>query len=500
MRRLPPRLVVVSGLLVLGVAVGQATTTAPALPDLSAAELTAAVQGASAVCPDLQQTGGQSTRVAVGLAPDPAEESPAPNPPDATTVQRLVVGDGEPAELPLTGPGQAVTDLGATVGEAAYAVSARGPAAGGLTAVATTESAAGLASTPCLPARTDSWLLGGGAAVGDTAVLVLANPDPVEAAVDLTVLSAEGGSDGRAGRGLQVPAGGRLLVPLDELAPGRSVLAVRVQTSRGRVAAALRHTRVSGAIARGLDLAAVSGGPASELVVPGLPAGPGGRAVLLANPGDVDVVTRLELTTGAGQFVPEGVAALTVPARSTVLADLSEPLAATPAAVRVSSTGGPVLAAGVAEDAGAGEGGEVRDFTYVAAVPPLTRPALLPDLPVDGVTTTTLLLSAVSSDAVVDVELLGVVGGPDVPAATRRVEVPGGRTVALVLPSLLAPDFRGRVVVVLRPAGVGAPVHASLVRSARPVAGPRLAVVGLRGGLPPAAQPAVVRDPAVGAG
>jgi len=495
---------VVAGLLALGLAVGQGLPSGPPAP--AALERTP-VEGGSAVCPDLRQADGQATRVAVGLAPgDDHDVGDTGDRTDdgATTVERQVVGAGDLTALPLTAAGQAAPDLGATVDDAAYAVSARGPAAAGLTAVATTEAGAGpergLASAPCLPARTETWLLGPGAGVGDTSVLVLANPDPVEAAVDVTVLSAEGAPDARQGRGLRVPAGGRTLVPLDELAPDRTALAVRVSATRGRVAAALRHSRVSGGLSRGLDLAAASTGPSTELVVPGLPAGPGGRVVLLANPADVDVVVAVELTTGDGQFVPDGLGALVVPARSTVVADVSEVLAATPAAVRVTSTGGPVLAAGIAEDAGPGESGEVRDFAYVAAVPALSGPALLPDLPVDGATGTTLLLSAVSGDAVVDVELLAVVDGQDPAATPRRVEVPGGRTVAVALTGLVAAEFRGRVAAVVTPDPVGAPVHASLVRAARPATGPLLTVVALLGSRPDGVRPRVVRDPAVGAG
>jgi hypothetical protein len=168
--------------------------------------------------------------------------------------------------------------------------------------------------------------------------------------------------------------------------------------------------------------------------------------------------------------------------------------------VQVSSTGGPVLAAGVVEDAAPAEGGEVTDLAYVAAVPALTAPALLPDLPLDGATGSTLLLSAMQGGAVVDVELLPVAGGQDPRGPARRVEVPAGRTVAGPLPPLARPDFRGRVAVVVRPDPIGAPVHASLVRLARPAEGPLLTVVALRGPLPDASRPRVVRDPGAATG
>lgn len=495
MTRPPLRLGVVVGLLVVATAVGSLVSSADAptsTPDL------VPVERAGAVCPDLRQGASTTTAVAVGLAPA-ARDATAGSP---TTVERTVVGTEDSDDLPLDTGGDVVVDLGLRVDDAGYAVEARGGAAAGLTAVATSLSVAGptrgLASAPCLPAGTSTWLLGGGATVGDTSELVLVNPEPVEAAVDVMVLSAEGVPDARRGRGLQVPAGGRTVVPLDTLAPDRSSLAVRVQATRGRVAAALRHSRVDGATPAGLDFAAVSTGPAEQLVVPALPAGPGSRGVLLANPGETAVTVEVEVTTGDGQFVPEGLSAVEVPAESTRVADLTSALAATPAAVRVTGSGGAVVAAGVVVDTAPGDGGPVQDFAYVAAVPPLTAPAVLPDVLVDGGTGSTLLLSAVRGDAVVDVELVAVSGGQDPDAPPRRVEVPGGSTVAVDLTAVLAPEFRGRVAVVVRPDPVGAPVHASHISSARPPGGPLLAAVALRGSRPDVERPQVVRDPAVG--
>lgn len=492
MRRPPLRLAVVAGLLALGTGVGQALTSTPAA---SPAGEPVSVVGAAVVCPDVRQPeGGGSTRVAVGL-------TPAGGSADGTaTVTTRVVGTGDGGELPLTAPGEAVPGLGSSIQDGALAVTADGDAAGGLTAVQTAElqvgAERGLATTACLPARTDGWLLGGGATVGESSVLVLVNPDPVEAAVDVTVLSAEGEADRRPGRGLRVPAEGRLLVPLEDLAPDRSATAVRVQATRGRVASALRHSRAQGATADGLDYAAPSAGPQDELVVPALPAGPGGRAVLVANPGDTDVVVQLELTAADGQFVPDGLAEVAVPALSTVTVAVTGELAANPAAVRVTSTGGPVLAAGVLSQSGAGD---VREFAYLAAVPGLTTPALVADVPVDGSTTSVLLLSAAGGDAVVDVEAGPVVGGQDV-AGTRRVEVPGGRTVAVPLGELLPPAFLGRTAVLVRPDPLGAPVHASVVRTADLPDGPLVTALSLRGALPAVERPRVVRDPAIGAG
>jgi len=496
-RRPPLRLAVVVGLLALGTGVGQAVLATPVAPPVAEP---VPVVGAGVVCPDVRQPAeGGSTRVAVGLSPAGGGADDGDRTAAEATVTTRPVGTGRGGELPLSASGQVVPGLAGSVEDGALAVTATGRAAAGLTAVQTADVPAGagrgLASAACLPAGTDGWLLGGGATVGESSVLVLVNPDPVEAAVDVTVLSAEGEADRRPGRGLRVPADGRLLVPLEDLAPDRSATAVRVQATRGRVASALRHRREQGATAGGLAYAAPLPGPQDELVVPALPAGPGGRAVLVANPGELDVVVQVELTAADGQFVPAGLAEVAVPPLTTVTVALTGELAAGPAAVRVSSTGGPVLAAGVLSQSGAGAG----DFAYLAAVPALSTPALVADLPVDGSTTSVLLLSAVSGDAVVDVEVGPVVGGQDV-TGSRRVEVPGGRTVAVALGGLLPPTFRGRAAVVVRPDPLSAPAHACVIRTAARPEGPLVTALSLRGALPEVERPRVVRDPAVGAG
>lgn len=502
----PVRLLVVAGLLVVGTAVGSALPAPAGLGTAARPAPAVPVVGAQLVCPDVRQLpGATSTGVAVGSAPA-AGSAPG----EGVLSVREVTPDAAATTLPST-TGQPRTGLGLEVADGALALRADGVPAAGLTAVQSTETVAGaergLALLACPPVRTDGWLLGGAAGAGQSGVLVLVNPDPVPAVVDLTVLSAEGPTEPRAGRGLQVPPSGRTLVPLDTLAPGRTALAVRVLAGRGRVAAGLRLVRADGAVPGGLAWAAPSPGPAGQVVVPALPAGPGPRAVLVANPGEADVVVQVELTTGDGQFVPEGLAEVVVPARSTVPVDLSSPLAATPAAVRVTATGGPVLAAGVVEDVGQSPtapdpatpaGSAVRDVAYLASAPALSGPALLPEVPVDGDTSNVVLLAALDGDAVVDLSVRPVEGGPAV-EVERRVEVPGGRAVPVDVGQLLPPGLRGAVSVVVR-ADAGAPVHASVVRRASPPEGPLLGALSLQGSRPALQRPRVVRDPAVGAG
>ena len=492
MTRLPVRLLTVVAVLAVGTAVGQGLTTAqPAV--LSPRQVP--VVGAGAVCPDLRSAAGVSSNVAVGLAGavDPAAVA-------GTAVSAGALGGAAPAALPVPGGGAVAAGLGSDVSDGALSVRAAGPGAAGLAAVLTTQASAGavrgLASVPCAAPSTDVWLVGGGTVAGESSTLVVANLDAQPAVVDVTVVGAEGPADDRPGRGVGVPARGRVAVPLDTLAPDRSVLALHVHAVRGRVAAAVRHERSDGVVPHGVAYAAPSAPPAGVVQVPALPAGPGYRAVEVANPGDADVQMQVSITTAQGQFVPEGMSSVPVRAGTTVRVDLSAALAATPAAVQVTATGGPVLAAGFVEEVGAGD---VRDLTYVAPAAALAAPALLPDVTL-GAAEQTLLLSAPTGDAVVEIDVVHVAGGPAVAAPPRRIDVPGGRTVAVTVASLLPTGTTGRVGVVVRPDRRASRVLADLVVLAAPADGPLLTSLSPVPAAQEAAQPVVVRDPAVGAG
>lgn len=497
MSRPPLPLVLVAGLLSLVVAAGQGLPAAPTAGAEPTEAAPAPVVGAHAVCPDLQGAPGTaSSTVSVGVASaaDGATGQAAPGRIDG---RALTGGDG--AALPIQAPGQVVADLAAGLSDDAYLVQADGALAGGLVVQQTTRAGGGtergLSTVRCESARTDAWYAGGGTTVGETSTLVLVNPDDAPAVVDVALWSAEGPVEARPGRSLSVPPGERRVVELDTLAPDRSQLAVRVQATRGRVASSLRHERFDGLVPRGAEAVPRTSPPAELVVVPGVPAGPGERRLQVTNPGADDVVVAVELTAGDGQFVPAGLDAVDVPAGSTVGLDLGPELV-TPAAVTVRSAGGPVLAVALVVEQPAA--GELRELAYVAAAPPLDGPAVLPDVTVGPEGDQVLLLSALTGDAVVDVETLPVVGAPALSAPARRVEAPGGRTVALPLSTLLPAGTVGRTAVQVRPGALSSPVHAGSVTLLQAPDGPLVTATALSGAQRQVPRPEVLRDPAVG--
>ena len=384
------RLGAVSVVLAAGTALGHATAAAP--PGAST-PAPLPVVAATAVCPDAGRPATTVTASAPGAQ----------------------VGGGS-----LGAPHAAVPPVLRDLPDGAHVVTARGEGAGALVVEQRTRTTTGpgraAAALLCPAPSPSSWFVGGATVVGASSDLVLVNVEHTPAVVDVRVWTAGGPADPRPGRGVAVPAGGRVLVPLDRLAPDRDLLAVHVGAVRGRVASALRVTRADGRTPLGTDWVPQAPPPARELVVAGLAAGPGARTALVTNPGEDDAVVRLELATGDGTYVPDGAEAVLVPAGTSVAVDLSAPLAATPAALRVISDGPPVLAGALLVDGT----GAARDVAWAAAVPALDAPALLADVAPER---DVLLLSALDGDATVEVDS----------GERRRVDVASGTTVALPL-------------------------------------------------------------------
>ena len=340
-------------------------------------------------------------------------------------------------------------------------------------------TARGLEAVRCATATTSAWFVGGGTTVGQTSELVLVNPDPTPAVVAVRLWSATGPVDPRPGRALRVPARGEVSVPLDRLAPDRDLLALHVAASRGRVAAYVQHVRTHGATPVGVAQVPSVAAPDRDVVVAGLPAGPGRRALVLANPAAHDVAARLQLTTPDGQLAP---VEIDVPAGTSVAHELADQLQGAPAAARITSSPGPVLAAVLVEDAAATE----RDFAWAGAGQPVAGRALLPPLPPPG--EQALVVTALEQDSVVDVVQAGAPPGAAA-APGRRTRIAAATTVELDVTALgLSAGLE------VRP--VGGRVHAA--RVLRSGSGAGIAVLPVVS--PPEAvlRPAVVADPLLG--
>jgi hypothetical protein len=198
----------------------------------------------------------------------------------------------------------------------------------------------------------------------------------------------------------------------------------------------------------------------------------------------------LELTTADGQFVPEGLEAIAVPAGTSVAVDLSEQLADTAAAMRVRSDGPPVLAGALVVDRQEGPG---REIAFSSAVPPLSAPTTLADVRLSPPTEVTLLLSALDGDAAVEVVPLAAPG--ELPAPVR-VQVPAATTVAVRLSRFLPPGSTGSLGFEVRP--LSGAVHAARYSRERGSRGPLTTLLPLVPARLEVQRPPVVADAGAG--
>ncbi|MCW2622995.1 MAG: hypothetical protein JWL64_2597 [Frankiales bacterium] len=480
--------VLVLAALLVTAAVTRPDRAAPA--DASAVERVPVV-GATAVCPDLRQDRGITTSVSVGAVPGVVGDRT----PGQLTAGALGAA-GPPPPLPVAEAGQVLAGLGAGVALDAFVATARGPLAAGLEVEQLGRGQGverGLLGMRCGSPATDQWLIGGATTAGNDALLILVNTDATPAVVDVQLLHDLGASDPRPGRGLVVPAHGRLLVSLNLLAPDRTDIATHVVATRGRVAAGVLHRKVDGAIPQGIDWAARSPGPAPVVIVPGLPSGPGSRQVIVTNPNDQSLRASVQVTTEDGQFVPPGLEAVEIPAGTSVAVDLSEPLAETSGAVRITSDGGPVVAAGVV----VAQWSPVQEFSYTSSGVALDGPALLTEVTLDRQSQHYLLLSAPEGDAAVTVTAFPTLGATLARlAAPKTLRVAGGTTQVLALATFLPPGSQARLAVEVRPDPGAGPVYASAYLSSPDAAGPRETMLTLRSAAQEVERPAVLADPA----
>ncbi|MGH8777303.1 MAG: DUF5719 family protein [Jiangellaceae bacterium] len=375
--------------------------------------------------------------------PDGAEVPPV-------VVQPLVGTEAEPSTLlSATAVGTLATAEVDAADATAYAVRGTGVLAPGLAAeqsmLAQGPDFRGLVTAHCAAPAREHWFVGASGEVGRRGRLVLSNPTPVAAVVDVSVWDESGPVDAPATADVAVPAQGQEILLLDALDADAQQIGVRVTASRGRVAAALEVRETADLDPQGVSFVPAAAEPATDIVVPGVP-GHGQRLLRVLAPGDRDAIVSLRLLGPDGPFSPVDQDVLTVTAGTVLEVAITE--AAGEAAVSVSlSSDVPVTAAVRVVDA---PSDALPDLAYTAATAPLsgTASALLGRIGSD--LTTRLLVSTVGGmPARVAVRTLAVDGTV---AAEQTVDVPGGSTVPVALE---LPEGASWATIVVEPAEPG---------------------------------------------
>lgn len=128
----------------------------------------------------------------------------------------------------------------------------------------------GLLGAPCLRPRSEFWFVGGSAAVGREALLVLTNPSQVDATVDLEIYTESGISHSAGLTGISVAAGKTEVLPLAAFVFRADSLAVHVLSHGGSITALIQQKAIRGLGASGADYIAPTIDSSTGAVLPGI--------------------------------------------------------------------------------------------------------------------------------------------------------------------------------------------------------------------------------------
>lgn len=287
----------------------------------------------------------------------------------------------------------------------------------------------GLASTACAPAASDFWFVGGGAVAGRVTRVVLVNPDVTSAIVDVIIHGPEGEIETPTTRGLVVPGQDRLIVRLDEVAPGINGTAFHVIARSGRVGASVNDQQRVGLDVVGTDWIPAAAEPATTVYVPGILAGDGARVLSVVSTSDNDAIVTVRVLAQDGSYQPFERNSIIVPAGAVTTLDMTPALPSTPDGVLPATlelTSDQPIVVGMRQFFG---GSNVQnEASFTAGAQPFTGPSAVTGLPVRAATDVKLQIAAPSTSVEVDVTMLPFRGGKEVAEPTEpvRVSVPAG--------------------------------------------------------------------------
>ncbi len=199
--------------------------------------------------------------------------------------------------------------------------------------------------TSCGSPRASWWFTGAGANPAHRSRLVIFNPRPGPAVVDVSVYGNQGAVSGAGLRGVSVKSGERRVLELADVSPTDGNLAVHVQVSRGLVVAAVEDQTLDVLDPKAEPAAEYlpdQHAPATHLVLNGLPppsavdtalqvpnlpqALRDGAGLVLANPGGTAAVVQVRFSDVNGTRLPRGLDKQTVPPRSVITVPLAKRL------------------------------------------------------------------------------------------------------------------------------------------------------------------------------
>ncbi|THG30727.1 DUF5719 family protein [Naasia lichenicola] len=128
----------------------------------------------------------------------------------------------------------------------------------------------GLAAISCNEGGATSWIVAGATDTGRTSLLLLANPSPVPATVDIYLYGVEGPVEAGGLSQLIIAPHTQRVLPLSGYAPGDAQLAMRIDSTGGLISATLEQSIVRGLEPGGVDLVGPSATPSRTQIIPGV--------------------------------------------------------------------------------------------------------------------------------------------------------------------------------------------------------------------------------------
>lgn len=269
--------------------------------------------------------------------------------------QSVVCPSQEPALLPVT---VRATDTGPVTGRAIGASSTGPVTATGISATARpyflsgSQSVAGTshatsASGPdkglwlasCSAPSSEQSFVGLVADQTHVVTLMITNPDPTEAVVDVAFYGAKGRITTQGSRGLKVLGNSTRPLGLAPLVNDEGPVTAVVEASQGR---ASTYALVESA--KGSDWVSASGDAATVTTIAGVPGGTGARVLAVSNLSDRRATFSVDVLAGSESFAAAGADAVSIEPQSTVTVTLDAALRGEVAGLRITATQ-PVTAA-----------------------------------------------------------------------------------------------------------------------------------------------------------
>ena len=361
--------------LALLVAVGGVVTADRLLPasspaaTVSASQETRPLPVATMVCPDVAESGGGPRSTQVSFASDSSGGTVTAHWLSRGAKETTYDGSTQPHTLP-----EQVHNFGGVV------LTAAGSAAAGFTASLTSRydagATAGAAAVACASPTTNAYFVGPTTTTGHDPRLVLVNPDPSPANVDVAIAEDGKPFSPESTRGYPLRGYGMVTIALVDVAPEQASVAIHVLTRSGRVTATVRDRGFAGSLPMGIDWLSAGAAPGKDLVLPGI-GGPDSSVTLVLASQSADAGTVVARARNAsGSFTPAGLESIDVAAGAIVRVSVPKSALGDGGALHITSDV-PVLAAAVSVRADTGKPPR-PDFAWTAAGTPLTGPVSAP--------------------------------------------------------------------------------------------------------------------------